>query len=75
MTTEWRLRYEELTDGEMDTLRSFFEGVEGRLGTFTFLDPAGNLLAWSEQLDAEVWEKDPLVTVTGRPGGSRGHGG
>lgn len=68
--TEWRLTFEELTDGEMDTLRSFFEGVEGRLGTFTFLDPAGNLLAWSEQLDAAVWEKGPLVTVAeaGDPG-------
>lgn len=62
--TKWRLRFEELTDGEMDTLKSFFESVEGRLRTFTFLDPAGNLLAWSEQLDAGVWEKSPLVTVT-----------
>lgn len=64
LTTEWRLRFEELTDGEMDTLRSFFEVVEGRLGTFTFLDPAGNLLAWSEQLDEGVWEKGPLVMAS-----------
>lgn len=71
--TIWRLRFEELTDGEMETLRNFFEEVEGRLGTFTFLDPAGNLLAWSERLDADVWEKGPLLTVmeTGDPGAWR----
>lgn len=64
-STEWRLRFEELTDGEMETLASFFESVEGRLGTFTFLDPAANLLAWSERLDQTVWQAAPFVTVTG----------
>lgn len=64
-TTEWRLVFDELTDGEAETLRQFFEAVEGRLNTFTFLDPAGNLLRWSEKLDEAVWEKGPLVTVSG----------
>jgi hypothetical protein len=63
-TTEWELTFEELTDVEASTLQDFFLSNEGRLGTFTFLDPTDNLLTWSEQLDEVVWEKSPLVTVT-----------
>jgi len=70
--TEWRLEYQELTDGELDALIEFFQAVEGRLGTFTFLDPAGNLVAWSEQLDEPAWEKGPLVTVEGGVTGPAG---
>lgn len=69
--TEWRLGFQELTDEEMETLLAFFASVEGRLGSFTFLDPAGNLLAWSEQLDEAVWEKGPLVTVVPEAGAWR----
>lgn len=64
-TTEWRLEAAGLTDGELETLMGFFESVEGRLHTFTFLDPADNLLRWSEDLEQSVWEKGPLTTVTG----------
>ena len=63
--TEWRLAFSELTDSEAGTLQQFFEAVEGQLETFTFLDPAGNLLAWSGKLDEAVWEKGPLVSLTG----------
>ena len=63
--TEWSLEYQELTDGEADSLAQFFGAVEGRLQPFTFLDPAGNLLCWSEKLDEPAWERAPLVTVTG----------
>ena len=43
----------------------FFRAAEGTLNGFTFLDPTGNLLAWSDQLDNAVWQKDPLLTLTG----------
>lgn len=59
----WELRYEHLTGLEMDALKAFFEAARGRCNTFTFLDPAGNLLAWSEDLSNAVWEKSPLATV------------
>jgi hypothetical protein len=59
----WELRYDSLTGSEMDALRSFFEVAQGRQKTFTFLDPAGNLLAWSEDLSQAVWEKSPLVSA------------
>jgi hypothetical protein len=63
--TEWSLTYEDLSDQEADALQNFFDSTEGSLNEFTFLDPAGNLLAWSDQLDNDVWQKDPLLAVTG----------
>jgi hypothetical protein len=64
-TTEWQLKYENLTDAEAATLREFFETVEGTLNDFTFLDPAGNLLAWSDDFGQPVWHRDPLLSAVG----------
>ncbi|MEO8372936.1 MAG: hypothetical protein ABI806_27370 [Candidatus Solibacter sp.] len=61
-TTEWVLVYEDLSDAEAAALRSFFDAAEGTLQGFTFLDPAGNLLAFSDQLGDEIWQRDPLLT-------------
>ena len=61
--TEWVLTYAELSDEEATALLGFFAATEGTLNGFTFLDPVGNLLAWSEQLDEAVWQKDPLLTL------------
>ncbi len=63
--TEWQLEYSNLTDAEALQLQQFFTAGEGSLNGFTFLDPAGNLLAWSDQLDNAVWQKAPLLTITG----------
>jgi hypothetical protein len=38
-----------MSDQELAALEALFQAVEGRLTPFTFLDPADNLLAWSEQ--------------------------
>jgi hypothetical protein len=64
-STGWRLEYAGLTDVETASLRQFFESCEGSLNGFTFVDPAGNLLAWSEDLTNSVWHPGPLLTVTG----------
>lgn len=63
--TEWLLTYTDLSDEEVASLRAFFVAAEGTLNGFTFLDPAGNLLAWSDQLDHAAWQKDPLLSLTG----------
>ena len=63
--TEWLLTYTDLSDDEAAALRAFFVAAEGTLNGFTFLDPAGNLLAWSDQLDHAVWQTDPLLSLTG----------
>src|SRR5438309_2170589 len=64
-TTEWQLEYAELADAEAETLTQFFATAEGTLNQFTFLDPMGNLLEESGQLEADAWQSDPLITLTG----------
>jgi hypothetical protein len=60
---EWTLIYEDLTDSEMAAIAALHQACEGRLRTFTFLDPTDNLLGWSEELNADVWRKDPLLAL------------
>jgi len=64
VAVEWTLEFQTLSGIERDVLEQLFEGVEGRLGNFTFLDPTDNLLCWSEKLDEAVWERNLLVTIT-----------
>lgn len=62
----WKLQYSQLTDAEWAPLMSLFDTVHGRFGSFTFLDPSDNLLAYSEDFTAEIWTCDPpLQTITG----------
>jgi hypothetical protein len=67
--TEWSLQYAGLTDAEAAAIEQFFEAAEGTLNGFTFVDPVGNLLAYSGELDNAAWIADPMLTVTaGDPG-------
>jgi len=61
----WRLQYTNLSDGELAALQQFFVAMEGSLNSFTFLDPAANLLSWSEDLKNAVWQAAPFLTVSG----------
>ncbi len=63
--TEWTLSYSGLSDEELASLEEFFSAAEGTLNGFTFLDPTANLLAWSDQLDNSVWQRDPLLELAG----------
>ena len=62
-SVRWEMRYSGLSDEEWLTLKSFFELCEGRLRTFTFLDPTDNLLSASEDLEAEEWSNSPLIQL------------
>jgi hypothetical protein len=64
-STGWQLQYAGLTDAETASLQQFFESCEGSLNGFTFVDPVGNLLAWSEDLTNSAWQAGPLLAVTG----------
>ena len=64
-TTEWQLAYAGLTDDEVAALEQFFAASEGTLNSFTFLDPTGNLFAWSDQLDNAAWAAGPFLSVVG----------
>ena len=63
--TSWHISFAELTDQELAALEVLFQASEGRLSSFTFLDPTDNLLAWSEGQDQPSWQADPLLTVAG----------
>jgi hypothetical protein len=64
-TVEWQLKYMALSDAELSALIQFFTAAEGSLNGFTFLDPIGNLLAWSNDLSDAVWDAAPLLTLSG----------
>jgi hypothetical protein len=64
-TTEWQLAYAGLTDSEVTALQQFFAASEGSLNSFTFLDPTGNLFAWSDQLSNAAWTAGPFLSLTG----------
>jgi hypothetical protein len=64
-TTEWQLQYAGLSDSELATLQQFFASMEGSLDGFTFLDPNGNLLAWSDDPTQVEWQKASFLTLTG----------
>ncbi|HTS47128.1 MAG TPA: DUF2460 domain-containing protein [Bryobacteraceae bacterium] len=59
----WQLQYQGLTDAEWESIDQLFEAVEGKLGTFTFLDPTDNLLLWSEEWAQKAWSPDPLIAM------------
>jgi hypothetical protein len=61
---EWKLDLKGLTDAEWEAIEALFESVEGRLKTFTFLDPFDNLLRWSEDLSAGAWVKGAGLALT-----------
>ncbi len=60
---EWTLELRGLSAAETAAIEDLFAACEGRLGTFTFLDPFDNLLRWSEDLTAAAWIKDAGVTT------------
>jgi hypothetical protein len=64
-TVEWTLQYEGLSSDEWKALESCFQAAEGQLETFTFVDPLGNMLAWSTDLTQSVWQRGPGLAATG----------
>jgi len=61
---EWEIDFAGLSDAERESIEQLFAEAEGRLNSFVLLDPAGNLLAWSEDPEKPVWEKTPLLQVS-----------
>lgn len=67
----WRLVLDEISDEEASALESFYEACRGGWETFSFADPMGNLLAWSEDPSRPAWGRSPGVSVS-RAGGDAG---
>lgn len=60
----WELHASGMTLAEWTAIEALFQAASGRWQTFTFLDPAGNLLAQSENLSAGVWANGALIQLT-----------
>jgi len=70
---EWDVRATGLTLEEWTAIETLFQAVSGRLTSFTFLDPAGNLLLRSEEFGEPEWDNGPLIQLTpgiGDPSGT-----
>ena len=50
--------------GEWTAIETLFQAASGRWQTFTFLDPAGNLLLQSEEFGAAAWTNGALIQLT-----------
>lgn len=50
-----------LTNAELATLRSFYDGRSGKLEEFIYLDPSGNLVKYSEDFSVADWEKNNVT--------------
>jgi len=61
----WELSLAGLSESERASLQAFFEQMRGSLNSFTVVDPADNLLAFSEDLTQPCWAPGPLLTVAG----------
>src|SRR5712692_6989404 len=61
---EWVLRATGLTGDEKSAIETLFAATRGRLGAFTFLDPAGNLLARSEEFGDPAWTNGAAIDLT-----------
>jgi hypothetical protein len=59
---EWRFSYQDLSDAEKQRLDDLFAQVQGRFGSFAFIDPMANLLGWSEDLSQPDWQAGLLQT-------------
>ncbi len=63
MISSWELQYESLSDEERTRIEEFFIACQGRLKTFTLLDPTLNLIKHSEDFGNTVWTMDPGLNV------------
>src|ERR1700686_2467421 len=62
---QWHLQSQDLADTELAVLQQFFADCEGQLNAFTFADPLGNLLSWSEALSEPAWQASSLLQISG----------
>lgn len=61
---DWRLSFQELTVTESAALTALFTATQGGFGSFLFVDPFANLLAWSEDLTRPDWQTG-LLQISG----------
>ncbi len=60
----WEIQAKGLTAAEWNAIEALFEATSGMWQSFTFLDPAGNLVAESEDFSASAWTNGALINLT-----------
>lgn len=60
----WELHANGLTAAEWGAIEALFQATSGMWQSFTFLDPAGNLIAESETFSASAWTNGALMALT-----------
>lgn len=53
----FNVSFPNITDAEVEDLQTFFRARKGRLEAFSFLDPGGNLLEYSQDFSQSYWDK------------------
>ncbi len=61
----WNLKYTDITAGEAAKFNALFATAQGTYGSFLFVDPMANLLAWSEDFTRPDWQAGLLQTTAG----------
>ncbi len=61
----WQLTYGALGAEDIRALQDHFTACQGRLQSFTFIDPTGNMLAKSTDLPGAPWQVSSSIQVTG----------
>jgi hypothetical protein len=60
----WEIQATGLTAVEWNAIEALFQATSGMWQPFTFLDPAGNLIAESETFSASAWTNGALIDLT-----------
>ena len=61
---QWELHASGMRLAEWNAIQALFLATSGMWQTFTFLDPAGNLLSDSETLSGGAWTNGGLIELT-----------
>jgi hypothetical protein len=61
----WKLNYIDVTVAEAARFNALFAAAQGQYGSFLFVDPMANLLAWSEEFTRPDWQSGLLRISAG----------
>jgi len=64
----WNLKYTDVTTAEAARFNALFAAAQGQYGSFLFVDPMANLLAWSEDFARPDWQPGLLQISAGANG-------
>ena len=60
----WTLRLDNLSIDEWQSIESLFISAQGRLKSFLFIDPLGNILSQTDDLEDRAWSRGAYLTVS-----------